>query len=161
MGTSRILIGNRSTGGYGLYVSKTGDEVTNTSNPLAFDSRTGTGWSIKQAGQYILGAGNTSSSARTINHGLGYNPLFAVRWCTSSQISSGVATKVYSPSYVFAVERDTSVPGELDIEVGQFGVRVVHGDTNNLVTINLGTGGSIYVSYIIFNEPDFTGGKGL
>ena len=48
------------------------------------------------------------------HHGLGYNPLFAVRWCTSSQISSGVATKVYSPSYALAAERDASVPGELD-----------------------------------------------
>ena len=152
---NRILVGNRSTGGYGLYVSKTGDDVTNTTNPLAFDSRTGTGWSIKQAGQF------TVSGSQTINHGLGYTPLFAVRWCTSSQISSGVATKVYSPSYVFAVERDTSNSGELDIEVGQFGCRVIHGDTNNLVTVNLGTGGTIYVSYIIFNEPDFTGGKGL
>jgi len=153
MGTSRILIGNRSTGGYGLYVSKTGDEVTNTTNPLAFDSRTGTGWSIKQAGQF------TVSGSQTINHGLGYTPLFAVRWCTSSQISSGVATKVYSPSYAYAVERDETVPGELEIEVGQFGCLVKHGDTNNLVIINLT--GTIYVSYIIFNEPDFTGGKGL
>lgn len=157
MGTSRILIGNRSTGGYGLYVSKTGDEVTNTTNPLAFDSRTGTGWSIKQAGQFTLGGSN--ASGRTINHGLGYTPLFAVRWCTSSQISSGVATKVYSPSYVYAVERDSSVSGELEIEIDQFGCTVKHGDTNNLVIINLS--GTIYVSYIIFNEPDFTGGKGL
>lgn len=153
MGTSRILIGNRSTGGYGLYVSKTGDEVTNTSNPLAFDSRTGTGWSIKQAGQF------TVSGTQTISHNLGYNPLFAVRWCTSSQISSNVATKVYSPSYAHATERDESVPGELEIDFDSFGCFVRHGNTNSLIVSS--TSGTLYVSYIIFNEPDFTGGKGL
>ena len=56
---NRILLGNRSTGGYGLYVSKTGDNVLDTTNPLAFDSRTGTGWAVKDYGQFIISAGGT------------------------------------------------------------------------------------------------------
>ena len=30
---NRILAGNRSTGGHGLYVSRTGEDVTSTTNP--------------------------------------------------------------------------------------------------------------------------------
>ena len=45
---NRILIGNRATGGYGLYVSKTGEDVLTTTETLAFDSRTGTGWTVKK-----------------------------------------------------------------------------------------------------------------
>ena len=54
---NRVLMGNRATGGYGLYVSKTGDDVLTTTNPMAFDSRTGTGWAVKDYGQFIISAG--------------------------------------------------------------------------------------------------------
>ena len=36
---NRVLLGNRATGGQGLYVSRAGDDVATTGNPLAFDSR--------------------------------------------------------------------------------------------------------------------------
>ena len=154
MGTNRILLGNRSTGGYGLYVSKTGDNVIDTTNPLAFDSRTGTGWSIKQAGQFA------TSGAQNIAHNLGYNPLFAIRYCTSSELSSNVATKVFTPSYVHATERDDTVPFEPEFTFDGFGAYVHFNGTNNIRVTTVGST-TLYYSYIVFNEPDFTGGKGL
>ena len=86
---NRVLMGNRATGGYGLYVSKTGDDVLTTTNPMAFDSRTGTGWAVKDYGQFIISAGGADV---TKTHNLGYNPLVAIRWSTS--ITSGVSTLV-------------------------------------------------------------------
>ena len=112
---NRVLIGNRATGGYGLYVSKNGENVLNTTNSLAFDSRMGASAIVHSYGQGSL-LGDTTV---TITHNLGYNPLYALRWTDQGDISSGVATKTYSPnesSAVFAEyeEEEISDDGEVN-----------------------------------------------
>ena len=160
---NRILMGNRATGGYGLYVSKTGDNVLDTTNPLAFDSRTGTGWAVKDYGQFIISAGGANV---TKTHNLGYNPLVAVRWATS--ITSGVATTVFNPCRSDR-ERETRAPATLTEKTS--GMSWSHTNTNSITFSNrseassnfvqTSAGDDLYIAYIIFFEPDFTGGKGI
>lgn len=154
---NRILAGNRSTGGYGLYVSKTGDNVLDTTNPLAFDSRTGTGWTVKSFGQDSISTSQGSLSTDVITHNLGYNPLFVVRWCTANELTNSIATKVFSPRV--AITRLETSGEEGEITDSGFGCRVAHGNANTITITAFGV--TIYYSYIIFNEPDFTGGLGL
>ena len=106
---NRVLMGNRATGGYGLYVSKTGDDVLTTTNPMAFDSRTGSGWAVKDYGQFIISAGGADV---TKTHNLGYNPLVAIRWSTS--ITGGVATTVFNPCESF-FERERESSGQATV----------------------------------------------
>ena len=155
---NRILMGNRSTGGYGLYVSKTGDNVLDTTNPMAFASRTGTGWAVKDYGQFSIADGGADV---TKTHNLGYNPLVAIRWSTS--ISSGVATTVFNPCESF-YEREREQGGEPVITETQSGVTWSHVNTNSIIIKNMYDGESssdVYIAYIIFYEPDFTGGRGI
>ena len=162
---NRILMGNRGTGGYGLYVSKTGDNVLDTTNPLAFDSRTGTGWAVKDYGQFIISAGGADV---TKTHNLGYNPLVAIRWSTS--ISSGVATLAFNPCESFD-ERERERNDQADITVTESGITWSHVNTNSIIIKNKSgtehngsttdTGDNLYIAYIIFFEPDFTGGRGI
>lgn len=158
---NRILAGNRSTGGYGLYVSKTGENVLDTTLSLAFDSRAGNSTGIKTMGQ-----GTTSGTAEIV-HGLSYEPLFAVRWCTSAEITSGVATKVFDPRYQH-MEFITDPNGaEPDFSFTGYGCQAYHAtNSSSQKCLRIGSvapGGSltIYYSYIIFHEPDYTGGLGL
>ena len=162
---NRVLMGNRATGGYGLYVSKTGDDVLTTTNPLAFDSRTGSGWAVKDYGQFIISAGGADV---TKTHNLGYNPLVAIRWSTS--ITGGVATTVFNPcESVFERERESS--GQATVTEKGSGLTWSHVNTNSIIiknksgTITNGvttsTGDDLYIAYIIFYQPDFTGGRGI
>lgn len=162
---NRILLGNRSTGGYGLYVSKTGDNVLDTTNPLAFDSRTGTGWAVKDYGQFIISAGGADV---TKTHNLGYNPLVAIRWSTS--ITSSVATLAFNPCESFD-EREREVDDQAHITETSSGLTWSHVNTNSIIIKNKSgtvvngsttdTGDDLYIAYIIFYEPDFTGGRGI
>ena len=162
---NRVLMGNRATGGYGLYVSKTGDDVLTTTNPMAFDSRTGTGWAVKDYGQFIISAGGADV---TKTHNLGYNPLVAIRWSTS--ITSGVSTLVFNPCESFD-ERERESGGQANITETSSGLTWSHVNTNSIIiknksgTITNGvttsTGDDLYIAYIIFFEPDFTGGRGI
>jgi hypothetical protein len=154
---NRILAGNRASGGYGLYVSKTGEDVLTTTEGLAFDSRAGNSTGIKTMGQ-----GTTTSTAEIV-HGLSYEPLFAVRWCTSAEITNNVATKVFDPRYQHMV----SVTGgsEPDFSLTGYGCYAYHAtNASNQKALRISSAGSnitIYYSYIIFHEPDYTGGLGL
>lgn len=77
MSTNRVLLGNRSTGGYGLYVSKDGSDVTSCAKKdLLFDStsvRSGlvyagaTGLTLNDSADNFLTTGSKAS--------LGYIPL--------------------------------------------------------------------------------------
>ena len=129
---NRVLIGNRSTGGYGLYVSKSGDNVLDTTNSLQFDSRMGASAIVQSYGQGSI-AGN---STVTITHNLGYKPLFSVRWSDSGDISSGVATKTYSPNtssstFVTYEEEEVDEEGEVN-----WGCEVSHINTNSIRITN-------------------------
>ena len=165
---NRVLLGNRSTGGFGLYVSQDGDNVLDTTNALQFDSRMGASLIVQSFAQGIISAGNSD----TITHNLGYNPLFAVRWNTSSQISGGVATSVFTPvqsTGEFVEFEDGGEEVESDGSI-DFGITVGHTSTNAIQISNIFAGDGdldsvslpdIYYAIVIFHETDFTGGKGL
>ena len=151
---NRVLIGNRATGGYGLYVSKDGDDVL-TDDGLLFDSRTGTGWGVATYGQGDI---VWNGADVTITHNLGYNPVVAIRW--SHTITSGAATEVYSPCWSEHMVEQNFGPDR----PYRGGLRWYHSSTNAIVIQNQATTyaqATIYYAYIIFNEPDFTGGVGL
>ena len=154
---NRVLIGNRATGGYGLYVSKNGEDVLTTTNSLQFDSRMGASLIVHSYGQGSITGG---ASAHTITHNLGYTPQIAVRWSDPSDISSGVATKAYNVAsqgmnYTEYEEEEESASGE-----SEWGVSVSQG-TNSFTISNLcssqgdhsGTR-DIYYAYIVFHQPN-------
>ena len=170
---NRILIGNRSTGGYGVYVSQNGDNVLDTTNALQFDSRMGASLIVQSFAQGSIAANTSGTASVDITHSLGYNPLFAVRWNLSIHLSSGVATKVYTPAQASAVYVDQEESGDDGNEGdAEFGVSVTHASTNAIRIFNrfnvngnyqIGTPSrpTIYYAIVVFHEADFTGGKGL
>lgn len=158
---NRILAGNRASGGYGLYVSKTGEDVLTTTEGLAFDSRAGNSTGIKTMGQ-----GSTAATAEIV-HGLSYEPLFAVRWCTSAELDgNNIATKVFDPRYQHMISVSGS-ESEPDFSFTGYGCKAFH-FTNassqkclGITSVAPSQSLTIYYSYIIFHEPDYTGGLGL
>ena len=164
---NRILVGNRATGGYGLYVSQSGDDVLTTTEPLLFDSRAGNSWTVKKIQQGTIAA---NGAMHTINHALGYRPMVALRW--SPSITSGYATEVYNP--VWAEHwREDPVQGTDDLTEGYWrdGCRWYHHDDNNIKIVNMcnqayydnqgqyGTpsflsNSAIYYAVILFNNKD-------
>jgi len=169
---NRVLIGNRATGGHGIYVSQDGDNVLDTTNALQFDSRMGASAIVHSFGQGTVVANTSGTAFADFTHNLGYNPLFAVRWNLSTHLSGGVATKVYTPAtasafYIDTGEEEPENDGEAD-----FGVSVTHASTNAIRIFNrynvdgnfiLGTPSrpTIYYAIVVFHEADFTGGFGL
>ncbi len=166
---NRILIGSRATGGYGLYVGKSGQNVLTTTEPMQFDSRMGASAIVQSFGQNSISAGSTSD----FTHNLGYNPLFAVRWNLPSDLSSGVAQRVYTPVFADSdveeidEDRDETI---FEAEVG-FGIKVSHLNTNtirleNYFSVDNGdlsgeTPPTLYYAIVVFHEADYTGGTGL
>lgn len=166
---NRVLIGNRATGGYGLYVGKSGQNVLTTTEPMQFDSRMGASAIVQSFGQNSISAGGTSD----FTHNLGYNPLFAVRWNLPSDLSSGVAQRVYTPVFADSdvEERDDDRDETIfEAEIG-FGIRVSHLNTNtirleNYFSVDDGdlsgeTPPTLYYAIVVFHEADYTGGTGL
>ena len=112
----------------------------------------------------------TGNSFTDVAHNLGYNPLFAVRWNYAADLSSGKATKVYSPCITESTSSE--IPqGEqetLDYEMN-FGVLTGHLNTNTIRITNYHSVGgeftftppTIYYAIVIFHQADFTGGLGL
>ena len=174
---NRISIGAH-TYGYGLYVSKSGDDVLNPSKALIFDSRAGNSWSIKQIAENSI-APNASPNYHTINHGLGYNPLVAMRWSTS--ITNGKATEVYDPGFGEVFYEDPAQgggQGDTYRITWRDGCVWTHHDTNNVRVYNMCneayvdegeedgdtnflSNSTVYYGIVIFHNADFTGGRGL
>ena len=162
---NRVLLGNRSTGGYGLYVSKNGENVLDTTNALAFDSRMGASTVLHSYGQGSIAGGGAN---HTLTHNLGYNPLFALRW--SESLTGGLATATYTPAeqdmqYTEYEEEEESASGE-----ATWGCAVSHANTNSITVQNKSnaqgdsenaTLRTLYYAFVIFHQADFTGGKGL
>jgi hypothetical protein len=108
----KLLLGKAGSD-YGLFVSKT--ELDSNGNPvttdvvndsgvltsgenLLFDSRVGIGsLPLKFHGQGTLSppASVGGKTTTTITHSLNYKPFVIVQWCFSTDVSSGVATKMY------------------------------------------------------------------
>lgn len=163
---NRVLAGNRSSGGYGLYVSKSGDNVLDTTNPLQFDPRSGASIIVQSYGQGTI----LSAATVTITHNLGYKPCYAVRWSDSSDISSGLATAVYTPGEYDEV--DESFDGE-DYSERQVGIRSTISTSTLVLRGNWAAAGdarisgsgnnnrTIYYAFVIFHEADFTNGRSL
>ena len=182
---NRVLIGKRGSD-YGLFISQKGVAVTDTSStvPLAFDSRTHAGLVISAKGENSLAppasnsGGIDNPTSVTISHGLGYTPLVAVRWCLAGDLSSGVATKMYSPYRYRREELDTQEEGEETEEAvatNELGCTIAVNSSNLIIYNNyfgssqegdfgehFGTGKqTIYYTYVIFKAKDTTGGNGL
>lgn len=191
---NRVLIGARGSDD-GLFISQNGVDVTDTSSttPLAFDSRAVRGLVVHAKGEGSLApfspntsAGPDNPTTATISHGLGYIPLYVVRWCYASDLFGGVALRMYTPS-VYRTEEislDQGFGGDIDewveiqncgiatsastssitIENHEFGysVEVLADDSGGAPDEEFGTyKQTIYYSYIIFKAKDFTGGLGL
>ena len=126
---SKVLLGKAGSD-YGLFVSKT-DNSGNTTPVIAsdgsladgtnlqFDSRVGIGsLPLKFHGQGQLGRPATISEATssdtftTITHNLGYKPYCIVQWCLSTDISSGLATKMYPAMHFYFEELDEETEGQ-------------------------------------------------
>ena len=162
---NRILIGNRATVGYGIYVGQSVEDVLTTTNALAFDSRMGASTIIHSYGQGTIAGGGT---AHPFTHNLGYNPLFAVRW--SESITSGLATATYTVaqqdmSYTEYEEEEEWATGE-----ATWGCGVAHTSTSVITISNLSnaqgdnsgnTLRTLYYAIVVFHEADYTGGIGL
>ena len=109
----RVLLGKAGSD-YGLFVSKDDTDVMNDDGTLSsgsilqFDSRVGIGsLPLKFHGQGQLGRpstiseGVTSDTFATITHGLNYKPFCIVQWCLSTDVSNGVATKMYPAMHYY------------------------------------------------------------
>ena len=161
---NRVLIGDRSTGGLGLYVSQAGDDVLTTTSAMQFDSRMGSGLIVHSYGQGSSGAG-----INTITHSLGYAPLFAVRWSDEDDIVSGVATKAYTAAKYLEETEDYYGDNYYTFESG-----ITTAITTTTLTIrneqdyggqhansNSSYDRDIYYAWVIFHQADYTGGRGL
>jgi hypothetical protein len=116
---NRVLLGKRDSSDFGLFISRSGVDVANTSltSPLAFDSGAASTLNVHSFGQGILTAFNDGNGAQqqsisfggvtytsetvTITHNLGYVPAYAVRWNRFSDLSSGVPAAVYTPHIIY------------------------------------------------------------
>ena len=115
---NRVLIGKRGSE-YGLFVSKPGVNVANTSatGGLAFDSNAIESPRVVGYGQGVLSPRTTgdqtfdgakaiytaaSSAAHNVRvtHGLSYAPLVFVRWSYEGDLSSSKAARTYNVGHV-------------------------------------------------------------
>jgi hypothetical protein len=181
---NRVLIGKRGSD-YGLFVSQSGVDVTSGSAALAWDSRAVAGLNVHSYGQGILASDdqNFTYSGTTytaheidITHNLGYKPAFAVRWCTDAEISSGVATKVWSPNQAWAWEEKGDCDGYDEGEEcteHETGIGCYTNLTTsilNIENVSMSTDDGdphtpylypMFYSYIIFTAENFLGGESL
>ena len=187
---NRVLVGKRGSD-FGLFVSRSGLDVTDTSltTPLSFDSRAATSLNVHSFGQGIVTAfhdgGGTAqsitfggvtytSSTATITHNLGFVPAFVVRWNRYSDLSSGLATKVYSP-FITNIQEETIVgdddqeetetiqdnDGGLDALMSSTTLELENGfrDYHNINgATTVGDSAAICYAYVIFKEENFING---
>ena len=188
---NRVLVGKRGSE-VGLFVSRSGVDVTDTSltTPLSFDSRAATSLNVHSFGQGILTAFNDgngapqqsitfggvtyTSSTVTITHNLGFIPAFAVRWNRYSDLSSGLATKVYSPFITNRQEETTEgdddeaetnpvsdADGGLDAVMSSTTLELENAnrDYHNInSSTTVGDSAAICYAYVIFKEENFING---
>ena len=157
---NRVLLGNRTTGGYGLYVSKNGDNVLDTTNALAFDPRMGASMIVHSYGQGSITGGGAD---HTITHNLGYEPTVAIRWSNPEDISSGVATKAYNPAeQTMNWEEEEEDEAVADGEA-QWGMAWNHVNTSSFRIQNKSdaqgdnsslTKRTLYYAYVIFHQTN-------
>ena len=129
---NRVLIGNRATGGYGLYVSKANSDVLDCDDKdLLFDSRekaSGTGQVYAGGGPLNITSGNSQSFLTTgSKDNLGYIPLvicnedYAGEWRSHYTAGGGIAHELWQ-SRVDVMKTTSSVimPIYLDYSTGTY-----------------------------------------
>lgn len=190
---NRVLLGKRGTSDFGLFVSRSSEDVLTTTAPLGFDSRAveslivhsyGQGFLIpsvtNQAGTPLTFTYNSttySDDEITISHGLGYKPAYAVRWCRVSDLSSGVATKVWTPNEAqysfFEVDEEEEefsggADGGIDVRLNTTSpytlyMRNAYGidDNGDNYVSSIGSSSVIAYTYIIFKAANFLNGASL
>lgn len=136
---NRVLLGARGSD-KGLFVSRSGQNVITSTEPLGFDSRAAESLIVHSYGQGILvpqvqhtTTGNQltytfnsqtySAVETTITHNMGYIPAFAVRFTHGSNLQNGFAHSSFTPfSYTAGnddyVETDQEEEGD-EIEYPQ------------------------------------------
>jgi len=178
----RILLGKAANADYGLYVTKSGTDVVDGSNNIAtatdlmFDSRVGIGsLNLKYHGQGLLGIPgndlstatdlNTSDTYATITHNLGFVPFVIVQWCFQSDLSSGVATKMYPASLDFNSEanRSFAVFGSNYNQQGLVRGGVSYSVNSTTLTITNNFIGQVYISTVNGFEStrEYQGGESI
>lgn len=139
-------------------------------------------------GQGVLASGSTTITHNWGGNVLGdfdttKRPLVSVRWCLDKDITNGVATQVYNPNY-FEGENEEETDNCEEEEDGNEncetvsiylteGVRIDNyadrlvinnfcfGVENDDTGVDQDTPRTIYYSYVVFHQEDFTNGQGL
>ena len=150
---ARKLLLGKAGSDYGLFVSKTDangntTDVVNDSGTLTsgenllFDSRVGIGsLPLKFHGQGTLGLPSTRTDTlkgdtfTTITHNLGYKPFVIVQWCFTTDLSSGVATKMYPAMRYQFFEDDYN--SDYGINEEEYESRIYGGVTFQVTTTTL------------------------
>lgn len=191
---NRVILGKRGTSDYGLSVSRDGVNVADSSStvPLSFDTNAGNSLMVHSYGQGLLlpnyyvhnssgftfGGVTYTATDITITTGLNYDPAYAVRFCRVSDLSSGVATQVWSPHW-YGYEETECVEemddGSCEEEETRFyggGLSAWLSSSNLRIENNLeqddGSEPNSYTndtvlcySYVIFHTPNFRNGASL
>ena len=196
---NRILLGKRGSD-QGLFVSRSGTDVTNTSltTPLSFDTNASASLLVHSFGEgalvptepanasYAIGGVTYTADSIEISHGLGYQPAFAVRWCTPRELDgNNKATKVWTPFICVNTELVSDGGGDEEEENEEqydgfagltafasgsspFKINIENvmgadgGTITSLQTSGADAFGAICLySYVIFTEPNFTNGESL
>lgn len=191
---NRVILGKRGTSDYGLSVSRDGVNVADSSStvPLSFDTNAGNSLMVHSYGQGLLlpnyavsgnpgftfGGVTYTANQITITTGLNYSPAYAVRFCRVEDLSSGVATQVWTPHW-YGYEQTECVE-ELDDGTCEEEETIFYGgglsawiSSNNLIMENNleqddGNEPNSYTnktvlcySYVIFHTPNFRNGASL
>jgi len=172
----RIVLGKVNSSDHGIFVSKTGQDIVDSSGNLTsavnqlFNSKASSAgnFTLKRKGQLVIsGASTISGNSTTITHNLGFRPLVFAQWCFPNELdSNNVATKMRTP---YSHRYDVSGHQTTGLYRYNFGLDVT-ANTNNVVFTNYGhqdgsvgqspasvrkfrdtnKTGSIYVAYLIF-----------
>lgn len=172
----RLLVGKPNNEDYGLYVSKSGTDIVDGSNNLTsrdnlqFDSEVGIGsLNLKNYGQGLLGVpGNDLSSGTSIGasdtsavitHNLGFVPFVIVQWCFQSDISGGVASKMYPANLYWESETKLQIGSNFENNRYTKG-GVTFAVTNSTVTITNNFIGQLKIGYDASGETSraYSGG---
>ena len=163
--TDRVLIGKRGTSDFGLFVSRSGQDVKTSTQPLGFDSRAAESLIVSSVAQGILVPNVLTTSGTqvsrsyngttynqhtaTVTHNLGYIPAYALRWCTFNQISSGVATETYPPFHYY-----NEVPEITEEEEGEEEVFPGSSGESGLLVTSTTTHAIPFKNMVIMNHDD-------
>jgi hypothetical protein len=135
---NRVLVGKRGSD-FGLFVSKSGDDVVTTSNALAFDSRAAFDLKPIAYGQGSINAhqtvdgkvaslygqdaktyytnNNTASQVGRVSHNQSFTPLVAVRWSYADDLDGSNRAQISFPP----MKHLSNAFGSRIVQQGNFG----------------------------------------